>query len=341
MFLRSSRFIALLGGLAGAILFAYAIRRAGISDILYGIARVGWGLLLVLALGGLRFLLRAECWRLCMPHARTGSSTPPLGLGHALSAFLAGDAIGSVTPLGLLASEPTKVFLTRHHLATGESVASLAIENLVYAASVIAMIGVGVAVLLGEIALPPWWWWAAIALLATLLIVAAVGARMLRGTGDEARGTRPRWRERLASIRMSVVGFSGDYRTRLWRVFALDLLFHGLAVIEIYVTLRWLTGAGVTWTQAIVFEALNRVVTVVFKFVPFRIGVDEALTGALAPVLALDPAAGVALAVVRKIRNLFWTGVGLGIVAAHPARVSAARAERATDRRESATAQRP
>jgi hypothetical protein len=35
-------------------------------------------------------------------------------------------------------------------------------------------------------------------------------------------------------------------------------------------------------------------------------------------VLALNPAAGVALAVVRKVRNLFWTGIGLAVIAAHP-----------------------
>jgi len=52
--------------------------------------------------------------------------------------------------------------------------------------------------------------------------------------------------------------------------------------------------------------------------------VDEALSGGLAATLAIDPAAGVALAVVRKIRNLFWAGIGVAIVAAHPARAAAA-----------------
>ena len=75
-----------------------------------------------------------------------------------------------------------------------------------------------------------------------------------------------------------------------------------------------------TLAQAIVFEALNRVVTVAFKFVPFRIGIDEALSGALAPMLAVNPAAGVALAVVRKVRNLAWSAVGLAIIAGRPAR---------------------
>jgi hypothetical protein len=107
------------------------------------------------------------------------------------------------------------------------------------------------------------------------------------------------------------------------------MAFHCAAVIEVFLTLGWLLGdRRPTLTQAIAFEALNRVVTAAFKFVPFRIGVDEALSGALAPVLSLNPAAGVALAVVRKVRNLCWAAVGLAIISAHPLRGGRGPAER-------------
>jgi len=308
----------LLGGVVGAILFAYAVDRAGTAEILNGIRRVGWGLLAILALAGLRFIVRAECWRLCVP-----PSTRLTRL-QAFTAFLAGDAVGNVTPLGLLASEPAKVLLTRHHLATRESVSSLAVENLVYGASVVAMVGVGIAVLLATVPLPRAWFWIGIGTITAFVIGTLAVARLLRGTWDHERGERPRWRQRLAGVRAAVLGFSTDYRARLWRVFALDLLFHALAVIETFITLQWVLGEhALTFAQAVVFEALNRVVTVAFKFVPFRIGVDEAFSGALAAALAIDPAAGVALAVVRKIRTLIWSGVGLAIVAAHPARGAA------------------
>ena len=315
----SSRLVTLLGGLAGAALFAYAVERAGTAEIVDGVRRVGWGLVAILALAGIRFVVRAECWRLCMP------ATTRLTRAQAFAAFLAGDAVGSVTPLGLIASEPTKVFLTRHHLATRESVSSLALENLAYAASVIAMVGIGATVLLATVALPAALFWTAVGILVGLGVAAVVALRLLRGTWDEQRGPRPRWRERLAVVRVAVLSFSADSSRRLWRVFALDLLFHALAVLEVYVTLHWLLGGReVTLAEAIVFESLDRLVVVLFKFVPFRIGVDEALSGALASVLAIDPAAGVALAVVRKIRNLFWSAGGLVIVAAHPSRAGAA-----------------
>jgi hypothetical protein len=300
----------------GAALFLYAVRSADFGEILQGIQRVGWGLAAILALAGLRFLIRAECWRLCAPPGTR------LTFRQAFGAFLAGDALGNVTPLGLLASEPAKVFLTRHHLATREAVASLAAENLVYSASVVAMVAVGIAVLLATVPLPDGWRAGLLAALLAGLAAAAVAWRLLRGTWDEGRGARPWWRERLARVRVAVLGFWAGHPARLWRAFGLDLVFHALAVFEIYLTLRWLLGdRSPTIAQAIIFEALNRAVTVAFKFVPFRLGVDEALTGAMAPLLAVNPAAGVALAVIRKIRNLAWSGVGLAIIAAHPQRM--------------------
>ena len=300
--------------LAGLALFAYAVRRAGVAEIVDGIQRVGWGLLAILALAGLRFLIRAECWRWCLP---PGTSFPR---PRALAAFLAGDAVGNVTPLGLLASEPTKVLLTRHHLATREAVSSLAVENLVYAASVIAMVAVGLAAAAATVPMPRAWLTIIVALLMALGAGTIVVVRAMRGTWDERRGPRPRWRERLAAVREEVLRFSGGYPRRLWRVLALDLAFHALAVLEVFLTLRWVLGdQSPTLVQAVVFEALNRVITVAFKFVPFRVGVDEASAAALAPILAVNPAAGVALAVVRKIRNLFWAAIGLMLVGAHPA----------------------
>lgn len=315
---RRRHLLTALATLAGAALFAYAVRRAGAEEILEGIQRVGWGLAAILAIAGLRFLVRAECWRLCVP---SGTRLP---LRQALSAFLAGDAVGSVTPLGLLASEPTKVVLTRHHLATREAAASLAAENLVYGASGVLMMNLGLLVLLATVPLNGAWRAAVGAVIAASIIGAIVMVRVLQGTWDEERGRRPWWRERLAGVRMAVVGVWDNDPDRLWRVFGLDLVFHALAVLEVYVTLGWLLGdRSPTLAQAIVFEALNRFVTVAFKFVPFRIGIDEAISGAVAPALAVDPASGVALALVRKVRNLSWSAMGLVVVATHPSQVEA------------------
>ncbi len=315
----SRRLLPFVVAALGVALFIYAIRQAGVSAIADGVRRVGWGLFVVVALGGARFVIRAECWRLCLPPQAT------LSFPQALTAFVAGDAVGSVTPLGLLASEPTKVFLTRHHLVTRASVSSLALENLVYSASVIAMIGLGVTVLLLFSTVPEPLRTGLQLLLGGLAVFAVAAPILVRlPLLGFLRRRLPSRLVGLASLGEELMPLARLSSGRLFVVLALDLAYHAVAVLEVFVTLQWLMGSRApTLAMAIVFETLNRVTTVAFKFVPFRVGIDEVLTGALAPLIAVDPASGVALAVVRKIRSLVWVGVGLVAIVAHPA--SAAR----------------
>ena len=310
------RVLAVVAALGGVVLFTYAVRRAGVDEIADGIRRVGWGLLPILGLAGVRFVLRAAAWRQCMP--------PGAGISfwRIFSAFLSGDAVGNLTPLGMAASEPTKGLLVRHRLATSESVSSLAIDNLVYAASIAVVVIAGLVVLLVTTPLPREGREAAIVGVIAIVVGSAVMLRMMRGTWSRDDEPRPRWREWLSRLRHSIIGFWSSAPERVAQAFLFDMLFHVLAVYEIYLTLGWLLGGRPTIAQALVFEVVNRAVTAAFKFVPFRVGIDEALTGALAPVIAVQPVAGVTLALVRKVRNLAWTAVGLLLIAAAPARVA-------------------
>ena len=307
--------VAALGGVA---LFAYAVQRAGPAEIVDSVQRIGWGLLPILGLAGVRFFLRAAAWRRCMPPGAR------LSMGRAFSAFLSGDAVGNITPLGMAASEPTKAILVRHRLETSASIASLAIDNLVYAASIAVVMMAGLIVVLSTVPLPIEGRDAAIAALIVLVVGGAVTLLLLRGTWSTESAPRPRWREALSRIRQSIVTYWTASPARVVQAFLLDMAFHVLAIYEIFLTLGWLLGGQPTIAQALVFGALDRAVTVAFKFVPFRVGIDEALTGAFAPVMAVQPVAGVTLAVVRKLRNLAWTGVGLLLIAGAPARTGQA-----------------
>jgi glycosyltransferase 2 family protein len=298
---------ATLGGLA---LFAVAVRATGLANIADGVGRVGWGLLPILALAGVRFVIRAECWRLCMPAASR------LSFRRGFTAFLAGDAIGNLTPLGLAASEPAKVMLARPELEAREAVSSLAVDNLAYTASVATVVAIATMLLVWSAKVPFEWRELLMGLLVAGLVAAAIGLRLLRGTWRPDRGARPAWREKLATWRETVVRSSSASPLRLLGVYGIHFLFHLLAVVEVFLTLRWLGGdANPTISDAVIFEGLNRVLTVVFKFVPFRVGVDEAASGGLSTLLGIPPVVGVTMAVVRKVRNLFWTGVGLAALA--------------------------
>ena len=65
---------------------------------------------------------------------------------------------------------------------------------------------------------------------------------------------------------------------------------------------------------AFILESVNRVINVAFKFIPLRMGVDEAGTGKVSKVLLFTEATGVTLAIVRKARDVFWAAVGMTLL---------------------------
>ena len=116
--------------------------------------------------------------------------------------------------------------------------------------------------------------------------------------------------EKLRTLEDTIYGFHRRHPDRLLPVLALEGAYHAAGVAEVFVTLTWLV-APPTLLVAFVLETGNRVTNVVFKFVPMRLGVDEAGTGLLMTVLGYSTATGVTLAIVRKVRMLFWTAVGV------------------------------
>ena len=134
--------------LLGLALFAVTLRQTGAGPILDGIRRIGLWFPVVLALAGARFWLRARAWVLCTDDPST------LPTADAFRAMVAGDALGNLTPLGLLASEPAKAALVRHRGTLMSALSSIAVENLLYSLSVAVVIVAGTVAMLFTFEVP-------------------------------------------------------------------------------------------------------------------------------------------------------------------------------------------
>jgi hypothetical protein len=98
-----------------------------------------------------------------------------------------------------------------------------------------------------------------------------------------------------------------------------QVAFHFAGVMEIFSTLR-LIEVDLTFSTAFMLEALNRAINIAFVFVPALVGIDEAGTGLACETLGFGVTAGVALAIIRKIRTFVWIAVGLAFLAASRSR---------------------
>lgn len=313
-----SRVISLVTTLVGLVLLVVLVRRVGADAILAGARQVGWGFLAILAISAARILVRAAAWRLCLDDAAKAARA--VSLRQAFAAGLCAEAIGSLTPLGLLASEPAKAVWVRHAVPFGRAMTAVAVENVVYSISVAIVIAAGTIALLasfnlsaglrqaGELSLA-----LALAILAGLVAglwlaarrfaMFSAAAERLTRSGRVGAGIRRFEARAHDAIRAT--------RGRMLPLALLESLFHVGGVAEAYVTIWLLTGVAPTVLAAFVIETANRVVNVVFRFVPLRIGVDEAGTALITSVLGMGTASGVTLAVVRKARVLCLSAAGI------------------------------
>ena len=159
-------------------------------------------------------------------------------------------------------------------------------------------------------------------------LTAALSWANRRGLG---RGSFERRRVRAAALEEKVYGFHTRHRARFVPILLLQSAFHLLGVAEAYLTIHFVSDVPPTLLSAFLFETVNRIINIVFKYVPLRAGVDEAGTGALARVLKFGEAAGVTLAIVRKARMVFWMTIGIILLVSRglSLRAVAAEAERA------------
>lgn len=303
-----------IAALVGIVLFAWFVHQVGPGEIWQGLRSVGWGFVPIIAVTGLRFALRAAAWRLCLePQYRIPFRT-------AFAAVLGADAIGNVTPLGLIASEPAKAAFIRHHVPMGPALTAVAIETILYTLTVAGMIAATTIALLFSVDLSPGMRNTATLAIAAILagfaataylvwqrpaIVRRVLLRIL-----PARSSLLASVEKLHDLEQQILTFAGRRRDVLAPVLAAELSFHALGVVEIYLTLWLILGIAQPLLTTFILEGANRLVQVVFKPVPFRTGVDEITTGTFTQLLGYSVALGTTLAIVRKVRTVFWVLIG-------------------------------
>ncbi len=153
-----------------------------------------------------------------------------------------------------------------------------------------------------------------------LLIIAIVAASgiLVAGIAAKRRVMLMTWIiDRMAQLRLSpkvilkrrhhiyhleskVYDFYRHHPAAFFGMIACNLLAHVASVVEVYLALKML-GFNPQVAQAYIIESLTKVINFAFAFVPGTIGVYEGGTEViLQKGLGFEPAAGLALALVRK-----------------------------------------
>jgi hypothetical protein len=158
-----------------------------------------------------------------------------------------------------------------------------------------------------------------IVVLISAVILAAVSVRNrwpLVGRATRAIGRLPRlhtWvsdkQPIIDSAEENLLSFREEAPSAFWATLIFNLLWHMMAVLEVYIILRFI-GTGFTLSGAFIVEGLTKVINLVGALNPGNFGTYEGGSMLIAKLFGVTSTTGLTLALCRRARTVFWAGVG-------------------------------
>lgn len=300
-------------------LLVFVLRNIGFETLGDLIGRIGWGFLLLVGFDGMRHFVRAFSMYLAIP-----AEFRTFKFRYALAARMGGEAVNVLTFTGPILGELTKATLLNKRIPATRIGAAIAVENLIFYASVALLILSGIigmklfsepkshmrAFLFGVAVVD-------LLFLYGLILLLTRQAKPISWLLGKLASISPKFVvKKVESVHLLEDNFHYFLRNRpktFYFIAAICLLTHIISFFEVYFALQML-GVSSTLTASFLIESLTKIVNSAFTFVPGTIGVYEGGNGIILKSLGYTTATGVALALVRRGATLFWTLLGLVIL---------------------------
>ena len=303
--------------LLGFGLLGYLVFRSGPGTVWKQLQAVGWGFALVILVGGLSQLAKTYAWRRAFTCDISG-----LSWFRSFVAQLISDGIGQFGIAGKVVGEGTRISLLGRAVPISNALSAGAIDGGLhtFSALVVTVLGISAILMISPVSVR-WRVYAAllITVLVSVVILAAVALRnrwQLVGNATRAIGRLPRLHAWVSdkqpivdSAEDNLLSFRDEAPAAFWATLIFNLLWHMLAVLEVYIILRFM-GAGFTVGGAFIVESLTKVINLVGAFNRGNFGTYEGGSMLIAKMFGVTSTTGLTLALCRRARTVFWAGIG-------------------------------
>ena len=307
----------ILGVIVGVGIVTFLIHQVGWAQISLSLSLLGWGYAIVIVYPISWILLNTAGWRMALHKQFT--RLPFLSL---VQTRLAGETFNSLLPSGYVGGEPFKVKLLSRWIPTPEAASSVLIAKAAQSIALVIFVGLGLT--MGKrrgqvkIAHHPKTLIALLVVSAgififTILLTRRSFSRLGRWLHDlTGQPWLKKQESKLVALDDSIGAFYREGKLR----FLGSVLWHGAGwiagALEVAV-IFYLIGHQVSWREAWFIGAMAQLASVVGLFAPAGIGLYEGGHYLAAAALGLAPALGVTVALIRRVREIFWDFVGLWI----------------------------
>lgn len=310
---------------AGIALLAAVVSQTDLHEVARRLEQLGWlGALAVLAIYVLGFFVLSASWLVTLPSARLTAAW----LYRLWKVLMVGSALDTVTPLAGLGGEPVKAALLKRLYGVDyrEGAASLVLIRTTDLVAQVVFISIGFILMYGQETLAPGYRWAAavglvllgLAIFLFFLVQRRRAFSWLRQKLQSGwiwrrlggRGTQVL--DALRDVEDRLVGFYAGERLRFIASVCFAFVDWTFSALATYVAIRWL-GVPISFGDAIVIESFVILVRSAFFFVPGDLGTQDAAQVLICSAVTGSAPLGLALAALRRIRDILFIGWGLAI----------------------------
>ncbi len=303
----------------GIGLLSYLIYDSNPGELWAQLRSIGPSFGLVLGVGLLSMFFLACAWKDLLYPERATATVLDLFL-----AGLVGFTVNELTP-GSVAGEPVKGAMLRGKIPGEDIVSSLILHNYLYLITNFLQIALGAAFALALLDLSPVLWWGCVGVvivvpLIVLLLALAVRWGMAERFMRVLRVLRlpiKNLSEHIVSARKADAQARNYHRERpgaFWRAFGWIFMARAMAVVEIWVILTLINHPAAFGTLMLL-QTSSLLVYVVFFFVPSQMGANELGSTVIFDLLRFNPATGLLMELVRRLRKISIVIIGLSILA--------------------------
>lgn len=320
--LKRLKIIASISSILGIALFIYFVYSVGVTQILEGIVKIGFGgFAIILFLYLIRICVRATAWKMSVHEPYK------LKFKDTFQGVIIGEAISSLIPLGILASGTSKAISVRSKIPLVAGLSSVATENLFYTFVTSLFIIAGAIAFLFNFQGDEAWVWTIYALIGIVFALFLFCLLLVLRQWHLASGffewvyekgffqnVLKNGRFHIKLFENLIFDFYRSSSNRFAPIIFCQIIYHACGIAEVWFILSRISDAIPSFYSSFLLESVSRVVTITFKLIPFAIGVDEASSQFIAENLGLGLAVGLTIAILRKGRILFWAIMGVLII---------------------------
>jgi len=300
----------------GLCIFLFMVMRLGWKEIFQQLYLMGWGIFVIVLLRSCSQTFFALAWYQTFPK---GQRKVPFT--YLLKARLAGEALNYLVPSATMGGEPLKAELLKPYMNFSSGLASVTMAKYSFLLAQLILMVLGGILVLTMMKLSG----ALSFLIIFTLGLIGVGLGVLyygqqRSLFSKLAKTLISWgigksylSSRLKKIQELDRMIAFLYRNQK-KEFFLSLLLNVIGwaegILEIFLILYFLKIEPI-WVTAFIIEALSLVINAAFFFVPWQLGTQETSKVFIFQICGLGPAAGFALGLIRRFREVIWAGIGL------------------------------